>query len=74
SFCYLYLEGTWYSEIMVTSPNGQHIVRHVADPFSLAMASTNKDDYNFIEECTNKGMSMTEATYALMRKKEAEEV
>ncbi|KCY88707.1 hypothetical protein J831_4414 [Acinetobacter baumannii 25691_8] len=38
------------------------------------MASTNKDDYNFIEECTNKGMSMTEATYALMRKKEAEEV
>lgn len=62
--------GGMYSEVMVTSPNGKHIVRHLADPFSLAMASTNADDYVFIEECINKGMTTVEAVYALMRLKE----
>lgn len=63
-------QGGMYSEIMVTSPNGKQIVRHIADPFSLAMASTNADDYVYIEECINKGMSTVEAVYALMSLKE----
>lgn len=63
-------QGGMYSEVMVTSPNGKHIVRHLADPFSLAMASTNADDYTYIEECMNKGMTTVEAVYALMAIKE----
>ncbi|MDN5695955.1 MAG: ATP-binding protein, partial [Staphylococcus equorum] len=63
-------QGGMYSEVMVTSPNGKHIVRHIADPFSLAMASTNADDYVYIEDCISKGMTTVEAVYALMALKE----
>ncbi|MPX68940.1 type IV secretion system protein TraC, partial [Moraxella catarrhalis] len=49
-----------YSEVLITSPNGMNIVRHIADPYSLLLSASNQADYNEVEELRNEGYNATE--------------
>ena len=62
-------EGGQYSEMMIVSPNGSQIVRHVADPFSLVMASTNADDYVECEQLLESGHSTIEAINIMLERR-----
>lgn len=50
-----------FSEMMISSPNGDSVVRHIPDPFSLLMASTNADDFTECEQLTAQGYTTMEA-------------
>lgn len=49
-----------YSEVLITSPNGMNIVRHIADPYSLLLSASNQADYNEVEELREQGYNATE--------------
>lgn len=49
-----------YSEMLITSPTGMNIVRHIADPYSLLLSASNQADYNEVEELRNQGYNATE--------------
>ena len=49
-----------YSEILITSPLGMNIVRHIADPYSLLLSASNQQDYNEVEELRNQGYNSAE--------------
>jgi hypothetical protein len=50
-----------FSEMLVSSPNGDAVLRHLPDPFSLVMASTNAADYNECRSLLDAGYSTLEA-------------
>ena len=49
-----------YSEILITSPLGMNIVRHIADPYALLLSASNQQDYNEVEELRNQGYNSAE--------------
>ncbi|MBO0501487.1 type IV secretion system protein TraC [Chromobacterium haemolyticum] len=55
-----------FSEMMISSPNGDSVVRHIPDPFSLLMASTNAADYNECETLLKQGYSTMEAMQIML--------
>ncbi|KVV25065.1 conjugal transfer protein TraC [Burkholderia cepacia] len=59
-----------FSEMLITSPNGASIVRHIPDPFSLAMASTNAADFTECETLIKKeGYSTMEALEIMLKRR-----
>lgn len=50
-----------FSEMLISSPNGDAVVRHIPDPFSLMMASTNAHDFNECNALVEQGYSTMEA-------------
>lgn len=65
----LQTEGGRYSELLISSPMGDAVMRHVADPFSLAMASTNARDYTRLEQLQNEGKSTIQAIEIMLHEK-----
>lgn len=46
-----------YAEVLITSPMGMNIVRHVADPYSLLLSASNAEAYNEVQELRDEGYS-----------------
>lgn len=62
-----------YAEMVISSPSGEHLLRHIPDPFSLAMASTNAKDYTRLEQLQAQGATTIQAIEQLIKEKEAQE-
>jgi conjugal transfer ATP-binding protein TraC len=58
-----------FSEMLISSPNGDSVVRYIPDPFSLLMASTNADDYNECEALLEQGYSTMEALELMLSRR-----
>ena len=58
-----------FSEMLVSSPNGDAVLRHIPDPFSLLMASTNAKDFTECEELLGQGMTTMEALQTMLRRR-----
>lgn len=55
-----------FSEMLISSPNGDSVVRHIPDPFSLLMASTNAADFNECNALLQQGHSTMEALQIML--------
>ena len=49
------------ADALISSPNGDAVVRHIPDPFSLMMASTNAHDFNECNALVVQGHMTMEA-------------
>lgn len=58
-----------FSELLVSSPNGDAVVRHIPDPFSLLMASTNAADFNECNDLLMQGHSTMEALTIMLKRR-----
>ncbi len=58
-----------FSEMLISSPNGDAVVRHIPDPFSLLMASTNAADYNECQALLKSGYSTMEAMQIMLSRR-----
>ena len=50
-----------YSELLLTSPVVECVLRHIPDPFTLMMSSPNADDYTAIHNLMDQGAAVVEA-------------
>lgn len=62
-----------FSEMLISSPNGDAVVRHIPDPFSLLMASTNAADFNECNELLKQGYSTMEALEIMLARRQPPE-
>ena len=58
-----------FSEMLISSPNGDAVVRHIPDPFSLLMASTNARDFNECNSLLAQGYSTMEALTIMLERR-----
>ncbi len=58
-----------FSEMLISSPMGEAVVRHVPDPFSLLMASTNPTDFTECEALLKQGYSTMEALTTILKRR-----
>ena len=58
-----------FSEMLISSPNGDSVVRHIPDPFSLLMASTNAQDFNECNSLLEQGHSTMEALEIMLARR-----
>lgn len=58
-----------FSEMLISSPNGDTVVRHIPDPFSLLMASTNAADFSECNALLNQGHPTMEALEIILRRR-----
>ena len=61
-----------YAEMIISSPRGEHLLRHIPDEFSLAMASTNAKDYTRLDNLMKGGYTTIQAIEQLLKEKEQE--
>lgn len=59
-----------YAEMIISSPRGEHLLRHIPDEFSLAMASTNAKDYTRLEQLMKQGKTTIQAIEIMLEEKE----
>lgn len=59
----------FFSEALLSSPNGDVIVRHIPDPFSLVMSATNAADFNEFEALSKQGYTVMEALTIMLERK-----
>ncbi len=62
-----------FSEMLISSPNGDSVVRHIPDPFSLLMASTNSTDFNEGQELQAQGYSTMETLEIILKRRGQQE-
>ena len=62
-------EGGQYSEMLISSPNGEAVVRHIPDPFSLLMASSNAADFNEVQALMDQGYSTVETLTIMLKRR-----
>ena len=62
-----------FSEMLISSPNGDSVVRHIPDPFSLLMASTNAQDFNECNALLEQGHSTMEALEIMLARRTPQE-
>jgi len=62
-------EGGQYSEMLISSPNGESIVRHIPDPFSLLMASSKAEDFNEVQGLMEQGHSTLETLNIMLKRR-----
>jgi conjugal transfer ATP-binding protein TraC len=58
-----------YAEILISSPNGDAVVRHIPDPFALLAASTEAEDFTEIEQLLGQGRSTMQALTEILRRR-----
>ncbi|UVS88468.1 type IV secretion system protein TraC [Burkholderia glumae] len=59
-----------YSEFVLVDPNGdEHLLRHIPEEFTLAMATTKGPDYNFMQRLIQQGVSTEDAIRSLIEHK-----
>ncbi len=57
-----------FSEMLISSPNGENVVRHIPDPFSLLMASSRAEDFNELELLRKQGYSTLDAMVHMLKR------
>jgi len=62
-------EGGQYSEMLISSPNGDAVVRHIPDPFSLLMASSKPADFNEAQALLGKGYSTLDTLTIMLERR-----
>ncbi len=62
-------EGGQYSEMLISSPNGESVVRHIPDPFSLLMASSKAEDFNEVQALMEQGYSTLETLNIMLKRR-----
>ena len=62
-------EGGQYSEMLISSPNGEAVVRHIPDPFSLLMASSKAEDFNEVQALMEQGHSTVETLTIMLKRR-----
>jgi len=62
-------EGGQYSEMLISSPNGEAVVRHIPDPFSLLMASSKAEDFNEVQALMDQGHSTLETLTIMLKRR-----
>lgn len=62
-------EGGRYSEMLISSPNGDAVVRHIPDPFSLIMASSKADDFTEVQTLMSQGHSTLETLNIMLQRR-----
>lgn len=55
-----------FSEMLISSPSCDAVVRHMPDPYSLMIASTNAQDYVAVENLLKQGYTTTQALDQIM--------
>lgn len=58
-----------YAEILISSPNGDSVVRHIPDPFALLAASTEAEDFTEIETLLGSGHTTMQALTEILRRR-----
>ena len=61
-----------YSEMLISSPSGDAVVRHIPDPYSLLMASTDAADYNECQTLLGQGYSAIETMQIMQGRRHQE--
>ena len=59
-----------FSEMLISSPNGDAVVRHIPDPFSLMMASTNAADFTECNDLLKQGYSTIKALEIMVERRQ----
>lgn len=62
-------EGGQYSEMLISSPNGESVVRHIPDPFSLLMASSKAEDFNEVQALMDQGHSTLDTLTIMLKRR-----
>jgi len=62
-------EGGQYSEMLMSSPNGKAVVRHIPDPLSLMMASSKAEDFEEIQALLAQGHSTLETLKIMLKRR-----
>jgi len=62
-------ESGQYSEMLISSPNGDAVVRHIPDPFSLLMASSKPADFNEAQALLNCGRSTLDTLTIMLQRR-----
>lgn len=58
-----------YSEMLISSPDGEQVLRHAPDPYSLLMASSAAEDFEAIRQKELAGLSIADAMTAVLRER-----
>lgn len=58
-----------FSELLLSSPYGDAVLRHIPDPFSLIMTATNADDYEECSRLIQEGHTTMQAIEIMMERK-----
>lgn len=58
-----------YAEILVSSPHGDTVVRHIPDPFALLTASTEAEDFTLIEKLLGEGRTTLQALTEILQRR-----
>lgn len=59
-----------FSEMIISSPNGDALVRHIPDPFSLLMTSTNAADFTECKALLDSGYSTIDALEIMLARRD----
>lgn len=62
-------EGGQYAEMLISSPNGESVVRHIPDPFSLLMASSKAEDFNEVQELLKEGYNTMDTLTIMLKRR-----
>ncbi len=62
-------EGGQFAEMLISSPNGQAVVRHIPDPFSLLMASSKASDFNEVQQLMEQGHSTLDTLTIMLNRR-----
>lgn len=62
-------ESGQYSEMLISSPNCDAVVRHIPDPFSLLMASSKAEDFNEVQQLLGQGHSTLETLNIMLQRR-----
>lgn len=63
-------ERGYFSEMLISSPSGDAVVRHIPDPFSLLMASSNAQDFHECNTLLEQGYSTMQALEIMLARRE----
>ena len=58
-----------YAEMLISSPNGKFVVRHIPDPLSLMMASSKAEDFEEIQALLAEGYSTLETLKLVLKRR-----
>ncbi len=58
-----------FSELLISSPMGESVMRHIPDPFSLLMASTNPRDFTECEALLKQGYSTMDTLTTILKRR-----
>lgn len=67
-------EGGQYSEMLISSPSVDAVVRHIPDPFSLLMASSKAEDFNEVQGLLAEGHGTIETLNIMLKRRMKQEV